>query len=402
MNPKKIAKGVLSIPSVLVLLGLWILRPLVRVQLLVVAFHRFGHLALEPEVFISLNETENDQEPANHRFPRFVRLWSFGPARLQSNRFLVKKWKEVLLVAPSWCVDSLLRVGEKFPALRLETPKLSVHGPANALDHSDPHLKFSRSELNKGRDDFEKLGIDSDQPIVCLIVRDGGYYAARGEVESQGYELFNFDISTFEFAAKSLTTRGYQVVRMGSGSEKPFGLGITGVFDYSQSPHRSEFLDIYIAAHCQFAVSTQTGPDAVCLAFRRPVCYIDVARFSQFFFGSKLAYWNPSELQLDGKRLTLREIVSGDVVWMKDPDDFMSRGIRSNRSTPQQIERLVNGFVNLCEEGFTMSPHDHELSIRAQQIIEVGMGQRGMRTFGQITAQLNPVFLNEQGDWFLN
>lgn len=401
MNLKKIAKGVLAIPAVLVLLAMWVFRPLVRVQLMVVAFHRFGHLALEPEMFLSFNEAKNAEGPAYRQFPKTIRLWSFGPTRSQSNRYLVKKWKEVLLAPPSWWIDSLLHAGEKVSALRLDTPKLSVHGPANALDHSGPHLSFFSDELKRGRIELAKLGVDIDRPIVCLIVRNGGYYATRGEVESQGYELLNFDISTFELAAKSLVSRGYQVVRMGTGSEKPFGAGISGVFDYANSPLRSEFLDIYIAARCKFAVSTQTGPDAVCLAFRRPVCYIDVARFSQFFFGSKLAYWNPSELRRDGTRLTLKEIVSSDVVWIKDPDDFIRHRIQSIRSTPQQIERLVGGFVDLYEKGFTMSPHDHDLSTQAQEIIESGMGERGMGTFGRITAQLNPVFLHEQGSWFL-
>lgn len=372
-----------------------------RVHLLVVAFHRFGHLALEPEVFLSLNDIKTAKKHDGHRFPKRIQLWSLGPQKSQSNQFLAKKWKEVLLTPPSWCVDSLLHAGEKLPVLRLDTPKLSVHGPANALDHSGPHLSFSSDELKCGRAELAKLGIDSDRPIACLIVRDGGYYAARGEDENQGYELLNFDISTFELAAKSMAARGYQVVRMGAGSEKPFGAGIVGVFDYALSSHRSEFLDIYIAAHCEFAVSTQTGPDAVCLAFRRPVCYIDVTRFSQFFFGTKLAYWNPSELQRGGKRLTLKEIVSSDVVWVKDPDDFIRHGIQSVRSTPQEIERLVNGFVDLCENDFTMSSSDHDLSCRAQEIIETGMGDRGINTFGRITAQLNPVFLHEQSDWFL-
>lgn len=401
MNPKKIAKGISTIPSVLVLLGLWILRPLVRVQLLVVAFHRFGHLALEPEVFLSHSKTETAKGLADHQFPKTIRLWSFGPQKSQANHYLAMKWKEVLLTPPSWCVDSLLHAGEKFPVLRLDTPKLSVHGPANALDHSGPHLSFSLDELKRGRTELEKLGVDSDRPIACLIVRDGGYYAARGEVENPGYEFLNFDISTFEFAAKSLVSRGYQVVRMGTGSENPFGIEIEGVFDYALSPHRSEFLDVYIAGHCRFAVSTQTGPDAVCLAFRRPVCYIDVARFSQFFFGTKLAYWSPSELQRDGKRLTLKEIVSSDAVWIKDPDDFIRRGIRSVRSTPHEIGQLVSGFVDLYESDFKMSPSDRDLARRAQEIIETGMGERGARTFGRITAQLNPAFLHEQGDWFL-
>ena len=401
MKLKTIAKEILQISAVLVLLALRVIRPLVRVQLLVVGFHRFGHLALEPEVFLSQTETKISEAPLGRRFPILIRLWSLGPTAAQSNRFLAKKWKEVLLIAPSWCVDSLLRAGERFPRLQLDAPKLSVHGPANALDHSRPHLSFSLDELKRGRVELAKMGVDSDRPIACLVVRDGGYYAARGEIENPGYAFFNFDISAFELAAKNLASRGYQVVRMGAGSEKPFGAGITGVFDYALSAHRSEFLDIYIAAHCQFAVSTQTGPDAVCLAFRRPVCYIDVTRFSQFFFGTKLAYWNPSILQRDGKRMTLKEIVSSEVVWIKDPEDFIAHRIQSVRSTPQEIERLVSGFVDLCESNFTMTSRDHDLSRHAQKIIETGLGEHGERIFGQITAQLNPVFLHEHGDWYL-
>lgn len=401
MKLKTIAKSLLRVPSVLILIVLRILKPLVRVELLIVAFHRFGHLALEPEVFLCRVESEEAKKASRTRIPKVIRLWSLGPTRAQSNRFLAKKWKELLLVPPSWCVDSLLHAGERFPSLQLDVPKLSIQRQDNLLDDSRPHLSFSPVELKFGRTELAKLGIDSEQAMVCLIVRDGGHYAMREEVENSGSALLNFDILTFQLAAKNLAARGYQVVRMGAGSEKPLSIEMEGVFDYALSPHRSEFLDIYIAAHCQFAVSTQTGPDCVCLTFRRPVCYIDVTRYSQFFFGTKFAYWSPSELQRNGERLTLREIVSSDIVWIKDPEDFTRNGIRSIRSTPQSIEKLVCGFANLFENGLEMSDTDAVASSRAKQIIEAGMGDRGIGTFGRITAQMNPVFLREHGDWFL-
>lgn len=385
----------------MILVVLWFFRPLVRVQLLVVGFHRYGHLALEPEFFLSRLSAEQNETRPGRRFPKVFQLWSLGPKKSQSNRFLASKWKEVLLAPPSWCVDSLLHAGELFPAIQLDTPKLSIHGPANALDRSAPHLSFSADQMKFGEIELAKIGIDANKPMVCLIVRDSGHYSVPGGVENPQYSFFNFDVLTFQFAAMSLASRGYQVVRMGAGSEKPLGMEIDGVFDYALSPCRSEFLDIYIGANCKFAVSTQTGPDAVCLAFRRPVCYIDVARFSQFFFGTKIAYWSPSELLRDGNRLTLKEIVSSDVVWIVDPDDFIRHGIQSVRSTPQSIEKLVCGFADLFENGLSMSPSDQAASGRAQKIIEEGMGDRGLKTFGRITAQLNPMFLREHGDWFL-
>lgn len=401
MNAKKITKAFLQIPSVLVLVVLRILRPLVRVELIVIAFNRFGHTALEPENFLSRRSAEHGARNSHRRFPKVVQLWSFGPRRRQYNRFIVRKWKEILTVPPSWCVDSLVRAGQAFPALRLETPESSIFLSGNAFDQSGPHLSLSRDELSEGRIGLAKMGIDVDKPIVCLIVREGGYHTLHGEAEHPVYEYRNFDISSFHLVSKNLVSRGYQVVRMGTGIERPFGAEIDGVFDYARSPHRSEFLDIYLAANCRFAVSTLTGLDCVCLAFRRPVCYVDVAAYNGFLFGTKLAHWSPAELQRDGKRLTLREIVASDVMWIKKPDDIVKNKIRWIRSTPQEFERLVSGFVDLYEGDFKMSDSDRALSLRANEIIETGMGERGTRTFGQINAQLNPVFLRNHGDWFL-
>ena len=39
--------------------------------------------------------------------------------------------------------DPLFQAGAKIPALQLETPKLSIYGPNNALDHCASHLSFT-------------------------------------------------------------------------------------------------------------------------------------------------------------------------------------------------------------------------------------------------------------------
>jgi putative glycosyltransferase (TIGR04372 family) len=226
---------------------------------------------------------------------------------------------------------------------------MSIRGSLNSLDRTDAQLELTDTEVAEGMSQLRAIGIDPDKPYACLVVRDGGYYASLGEKESDGYSFLNFDISTFEQAALSLVQRGYQVVRMGAGSAATFGVGHPGVIDYANSNLRSEFLDIYIAATCSFAVSTQTGPDAVCLAFRRPVCYIDVTRYSQFFFGTKLAWWNPAELWQGDSRLTLRDILRGPIFWIKDPNDFIRQGIRQVRSGAERIDHLVMSFVDAFE-----------------------------------------------------
>ena len=385
---KATTKLLVRAAALLVLIFLFIARPLVRVRLCIVAFHRFGHLALEPEIFLGEQDLRV-KSGVTKRFPIQVHWWSFGPQRLQANKFLVSKWREVLCVLPSWWIDALHTVGHLVPLLKLEEPKMSIRGNLNALDETETHLQLTEAEHRRGHTEMRKLDIDPDKPYVCLVVRDGGHYASLGEKESDGYSFLNFEIASFEQAALWLVEHGYQVVRMGAGSETPLSTSHPQLIDYANSQHRSEFLDIYIAATCSFAVSTQTGPDAVCLAFRRPVCYIDVSRFSQFFFGTKLAWWNPAELWQGDSRLTLRDILRGPIFWIKDPNDFIREGIRQVRSSADRIDHLVRSFVDAFENNIDRSNEINEKVQSVRNIIAREIGDRGKSEFGEINAVLN-------------
>ena len=397
---KRFAKRFLQLPAFFVLVVLRILHPLIQVELCIVAFHRYGHLALEPELFLGEREILA-REGGHRRFPIRFQWWSFGPASRQTNRYLASKWKKVVRALPSWWIDALHTVGESMQFLRLDEPKMSIRGSRNSLDLTDAHLQLTEAELSRGSEEMRGLGIDPERPYVCLVVRDGGHYASLGERESDGFSFMNFDIVTFERAALSLVKRGYQVVRMGSGSEKPFGMNLPGIVDYANSPNRSEFLDVFVAATCSFAVSTQTGPDAVCLTFRRPVCYIDVTRFSQFFLGTKLAWWNPAELWQGEKRLTLNNLLSSEIFWIKDPNDFINLGVRQVRSDESKINQLVEGFIDSFEDELMQSSSENAVTQSVQQLIEDRTGSRGREQFGRIAAVVNPAFARQSGDWYL-
>ena len=388
---KQSAKALLSAFSFFVLLVMKLIQPIVRFQLCVVGFHRYGHLALEPEIFLAEQEILKDTKAAPKRV---VNIWSLGPKTKQSNRFLAKKWKDELLVLPSWFVGSLQRVGFVFPFLKLEEPKLSITGSLNGLDKTDSHVSLSAEEMEEGRKRLIEIGINPDEPYVCLIVRDGGHYKSKGDIESAGYELLNFDINDFAGVAEVLIESGYQVIRMGSGSERPFTSKPDGVVDYALSKNRSEFLDVYLAATCEFAVSTQTGPDSVCMLFRRPVLYVDVTRYCQFFFGSKLATWSPVRLQKNGGTLNLSEVVNSEISWFKDPNLFSKNGISQQKTSSSELKELVRSYIRARG-----SEDEKALSVRS--VVSRGFGERGRLHFGDVTACLAPDADRILGEWVL-
>ena len=388
---KRLVKALLFGSSFLVLLVLKLVQPIVRFQLCVVGFHRYGHLALEPEIFLAEREV---MKATNASHGRVISIWSLGPVTKQSNRFLAKKWKDELLVLPSWFVDSLHRAGLVFPFLKLEEPKLSITGSLNGLDKTDSHVSLSADEMEEGRKRLIEIGINPDEPYVCLIVRDGGHYKSKGDIETAGYELLNFDINNFAGVAEVLIENGFQVVRMGSGSERPFTSKPDGVVDYALSNNRSEFLDVYLAATCEFAVSTQTGPDAVCMLFRRPVLYVDVTRYCQFFFGSKLATWSPVRLQKNGSTLNVSEVVNSEIAWFKDPNLFSKNGISQQKTSSSELKELVESYIRARGS-------EDEKASSVRSVVSSGFGERGRLHFGDVTACLAPDAERILGEWVL-
>ena len=387
----QLVKALLFAISFLVLLVMKLIKPFVRFQLCVVGFHRYGHLALEPEIFLAEQEIT---KAANTSPRRVISIWSIGPVAKQSNTFLAKKWKEELLVLPSWFVGSLQRAGVFFPFLKLDEQKLSITGSMNGLDKTDSHMSLSADEIEEGRRRLVEIGINPDKPYVCLIVRDSGHYKSKGDTESAGYELLNFDINNFAGVAEELIENGFQVIRMGSGTENPFTSKPAGVVDYAVSKSRSEFLDVYLAATCSFAVSTQTGPDAVCMLFRRPVLYVDVTRYGQFFFGSNIATWSPVRLFKNGELLNLSDVVNSDVAWIKDPNGFLENGITQQKSSKEELKVLTRSYIHT-------KGRESETARRVRSKVSHGLGERGKLQFGDVTACLVPDAARILGDWVM-
>ena len=384
-------KSLIWLFSLVILVVLKCCQPFVRFQLCVVGFHRYGHLALEPEIFLA----EQEILKTTGALPRrVVNVWSLGPVAKQSNRYLANKWKQELLVFPSWLVSSLHSVGSFFPFLKLNEPKLSVTGSMNGLDKTASHVSFKANEIEEGKKRLVEIGVNPDKPYVCLIVRDGGHYKSKGEIESAGYEFLNFDINNFSGVAEVLIESGFQVIRMGSGSERPFTSKPDGVIDYALSRNRSEFLDVFIAATCEFAVSTQTGPDAVCMLFRRPVLYMDISSYCQFFFGSKIATWSPARLHKNGKILNLSEVVNSEIAWFKDPNSFSINGISQQKSSSNELRELVLSYIRARGREDATA-----LSIRS--VVSRGLGEQGRLQFGEVTACLAPDAERILGDWVM-
>jgi putative glycosyltransferase (TIGR04372 family) len=170
--------------------------------------------------------------------------------------------------------------------------------------------------------------------------------------------------------------------------------------DYAHDERRCDALDIGLAAFAAHVVSTQTGPDAVALAFGRTVTYVDVARLRYGFFDVQSVHWQPATLiDKSDEKLSLQRQLSLGVAGFKTPDDFAREGIRVLRSGPDEYAAVAIEGIDASLGAMSLSDEDVELQNKARVLIAQGVRDGVLPNRGDATALISPRFLRSNPWW---
>lgn len=323
----KLFRLLLCIPALIFVLFMRLVWPIWKIKLGVLYSNRIGHLAGNTEVYLLEKDTE--ENPSTD-------LWChFG---VICNKQLAKMISRVMHVDPTGFVSIIILCNNLFDNGHrhiIGTGTLD-RDVSNLQDKYGPHFSFTPDEIEQGESRLRRMGIPEEAKWVCLIVRDKAY------IPELDYHSFrDSHIETYMEAAIELASRGYYVIRMGAKVEKALPFANGRIIDYATNGMRSDFMDIYLMAHCAFCVSTGTGLDAVAVAFRRPVCYVNYTpiEYLMSFNRGSLAIWKHYER--DGKRLGLREIYDSGASDALHADTFKAKGITLVDNTPEEIRDVV-------------------------------------------------------------
>lgn len=145
-------------------------------------------------------------------------------------------------------------------------------------------MLFTEKEDRKARDWLRRQGWTDGERFVCLLVRDEEYLARdsmhRGGLDT-GYTRWSYhsyrntEISTYVPAMEWLANQGAWVFRMGKIMAKPIPSAHSKIIDYAFSTDKSDFLDVWLFAHCDLCITTGSGPDMVSDVYRRPLLLVN-------------------------------------------------------------------------------------------------------------------------------
>jgi putative glycosyltransferase (TIGR04372 family) len=360
-----------------------------------------GHFAGDTELYLC----ERDAG-INHPGHRHVDL--FYMADSPCNQQLATMWRRVLRVWPNWILAPIDRVdrlmpGETIPECNNNTEE--DRDAFNLLDRFPPHLHFTPEEEARGQAGLRAIGIPQGRPFVCLNVRDNAWNASCAVADAASFETSyrDSDVQDYVPAAEALADRGYMVIRMGAAVREAMKTSHPGVIDYAADGMRSDFMDIYLGAKCEFCISTGSGFDSVPMIFRRPIAFVNFMPLGELVTCSaRFLTITKHYLPAAGKNeLSLVEIFARGAGFLYDDEDYPASGMRLVDNTPAEIRDLVNEMAERLAGTWKSHEDDEALQKRFWVIfLKYAPGiDHGRPWHGEIRARFGAAFLRGNQAW---
>lgn len=280
---KVMTKMIIQYPiCIIILLLIYLIRPLVLIRIGLLSSWRMGHLAHDLEIYL-----------ANKNFSKIKTIDFISNTHLISNKFLKKKWEKKVKFINSSFAFPIIKLNRLFSKLfkKFEIHELVFHPyDGNGLvENSEINIVLSKKEIQKGWEILKKIGISKESKIVCLDVRDNAYLSQKFPKKNfLHHNMRNCDIQKFIPLTKFLNEKGYHVLRMGRIVEYKMNYQNSKYFEYCSSDIQSDFLDVFIASVCDFVINTATGWAAIpTFNFRKPAIYCNCQSILELLTHSK-------------------------------------------------------------------------------------------------------------------
>jgi putative glycosyltransferase (TIGR04372 family) len=398
---KFIRAGMLFLRLILVLVALPVVllirvaKPVIWIRFGPIRSDVIGHFINDTEYYLSWREVEG------FKFMDFF-FYQNSPLPNEQWALMVERSFKIHPVFRYFSRANQIIPGGKVHLARSLPKAQGCIDPQGVLNLTKPHIHFTEEENDRGREALAEMGVERDGRFVCLNVRDSAFKNSIHSLQRDWsyHDYRNTDIDSYEAVALDLATRGVWVLRMGKIVEKPFLVDHPRIIDYSNTSYRSDFLDIWLMAHCHFAITTGTGLDEVNVAFRRdytvvnllPVGGIRSSKFSVVLFKNLKS-------RLTGEMLGLREQISTGIIRGVYMNQYQDLDLEIIDNTPEEILDTVCELVARLDGSWIARDGDEELQERFWSMIKEWDDYDTHH--GEIHARVCTAFLRKNHKWFL-
>ena len=325
---------------------------------------RIGHMCAEVDAF--LKERALDLIPNIKPILLLPRQRAGNLAVLEIFRthFTVadKRWQKLLL-APFIKFDAL-----NYPLGRpvVGLGEAARYYQINTLwGDRPPVIELPEDIQAKGRARLAEMGVPEGAWFVCTHAREGGYSPA----DEYAHAHRNSNIASYGPAIREITDRGGWVIRLGDPSMTPLP-PMKNAIDYALSPHKADWMDLYLCAHNQFLLGTSSGLIMVATMFHKPCVLVNMAPH-----GSSHGL-GPNDISIlkglvgqDGVPVPFHEIFESGLSVQRWADVFEQRGVKFQDNTPEDILAVTQEMLARQAGDFDVTEDDQDLQRRYRDLM---------------------------------
>ena len=321
------------------LLLIYLVSPIKIIRFRRITTETFGELAEHIETYQCKKKLNNEIEK------KYLDFFCYG---LISNIQLALMVKRKLNILPRVLIEPLVVMNRFFSKYikRLNIHEIDIRfyrDVNNLYSKFSPNIEFTKNEIEMGQKILSEMGIDKNKKFICFDIRDDAYKKKFGllDIDWSYHKFRNFDSDNFIKAAEKLADKGFIIFRMGKHVNKKFISENKSIIDYANSRFRSDFMDIYLGAHCEFCVTTGSGFSSIPLIFNRPLAAITVPVGLIQTYNDKFINLTKHHFH-NGKKLNAKEIFEKGLGFLQDAKNFEEKEITLKEPSSDELCEFVN------------------------------------------------------------
>ena len=325
-----------------------ILYPFLKIKINELETRAIGHFSISTEIF--LGELKRNI----HKEKNTIFLWFIN--KEVSNNFLLKKWKEKILIGPRFILKPLFQLINRFAILKfLKSPfrhwndknykVWQISDIYNVLPKTKPNIVFKEQEKKFCNNYLKKFNSKTDK-YICFFARTHHYRKDYIQLKDSNIK------DQIQGIIKLCKKQNVKAFRIGSKHEKLSKLN-KSIIDYSNSKFKSEMLDIYLPMNCKFMVGTSSGMDVIPALNRKKTLLVN--KGDLFCLNLNNQSYTPLMLPKKFKKISNNQLIKYSSVFNLKLTEFMYEkdlnkfGYKSVENSPKEIELAImemNKLIN--------------------------------------------------------
>ena len=218
-------------------------------------------------------------------------------------------------------------------------------------------LKLSNEDIILGYKNLKKINskIRRKSFFVTLHVREPSFRGENFQNTQENHR--NANIQDYVEAIKTITSKGGYVFRMGQKSSIKLPK-IYGLIDYCNSKHKSEFMDIFLAAECKFCIGTGSGFYMLPALLGKPRILTNYPGILEYYALRKGDIFLPRLIKnkKDNKMLNFKQTCAYPISSLWNDKQYEKENLTWVENTPDEIKYATKEMLNsLKNKKFTSS-----------------------------------------------